>query len=174
MEQKPHIWGALECQEFIERIKRREFIEAAQYARQILAPNMLGNLPSSISSMDTSTGSSPRGNKRPMGIHDCHKRRIGPRTTGLSPQFGSQKYLNHHFHQQHKPSQQETMAGEVVGLLAYKNVGSSPLSYLLSKKRLVGSFTSCFVHSHVSIVLCPLPDLTIHHHTLSHHLAPIN
>ncbi len=148
LEQKPHIWGALECQEFIERIRRREFVDAMQYARNVLAPNMVVSLPSPIASAsigDISAGSSPRGNKRPMGILDCQKRKIGPHIAALSL-FRSQKDVNFFHHrrnphqnlisrsQQHQ-QQHTTTAAEVVGLLAYENVDSSPLSHLLSQKR---------------------------------------
>ncbi len=148
LEQKPHIWGALGCQEFIERIKRHEFIEAVHYARKVLAPNMLESLSSPpYVSMNTSTGSSPRGNKRPMGIPDCHKRRIGARITTTSSLFHSQKDVNHFQHrrkslqslsshlQRQELQQHQTTAAEVVGLLAYKDIDSSPLLHLLSEKR---------------------------------------
>ncbi len=152
LEQKPHIWGALECQEFIERIRRREFIDAVYYARKVLAPNMVVSLPSPIASAsidNISAGASPRGNKRPMGISDCQKRKIGPRITALSL-FRSQKDVNFFHHrrnpqqnlrsrlqqqQQQQQQQHTTTAAEVVGLLAYKNADSSPLSHLLSQKR---------------------------------------
>ncbi len=146
LEQKPHIWGALECQEFVEMIRDRDFVSAVHYARKHLAPNMVVSLPSPITSDsigdNISAGSSPRGNKRPMGISDCQQRRAGPRINGL-PLFRPQKHVNV-FHHRRNPqqnlksrSQRQNVptAAEVVGLLAYKNVDSSPLSYLLSQKR---------------------------------------